>query len=178
MSKSRYWSVTLGLLTMAVVCVIFILAYLLVTLPVPAEQPSPTPRRPVLNLPTAPLPTTQFGPPLPLDVKFIAEEPIKGFSNCSAYGFRGVVKADEGADLAGLQIVVWEDQAGGLLAMGSTHTDGAYSIEIKEKPSQRSLWVQLYRNDVPVSEPLLMKTHLDCQNGFQIYQINWREKEQ
>lgn len=166
---------SLGLLTTAVVCVIFVLAYLLFTLPVPAEQASPTPRSPVLQLPTVPLPTVRSGPRSPLKIKFVAEEPIEGFSNCRVYGFKGVITTDNEKEA---QVVVWDDQAGGLLAMDSTDADGNYSIEIKAKPDQRDLWVQVYQNDVPVSEPLLVKTQVDCQNGFQVFQINWREKGQ
>lgn len=181
MAKNRFWLLALTLLSAAVLCVIFVLGYLLVTLPAPpAVQAAPTPtatiHRPVLDLPTVPPPTATAGPPPPIEVKFIARKPVKGFSNCRAYGFKGVVEAKDGGRLPGIQVVVWRDRGGGLLALATTDRRGLYSIEVKDKPAQRKLWVQIYQNDIPVSEPLLVKTQLDCQNGFQIFQIDWQEK--
>ena len=171
--KSRYWLLALGLLSVAVVVVMVLLAYLLLTLSMPTANVTPT-HRPVLSLPTAAPPTTTPGPLLPVKVIFAVEEPIKGFSDCDLYGFSGIVRAGNGDRLAGIQVVVWEDQAG-LLALDTTDASGAYLIEIQDKPAQPRLWVQLYRADIPVSAPLPVRTHLDCHNGFQVYQINWQE---
>jgi hypothetical protein len=178
MSKSRFWLVTLGLLSVSVIVVMAVLGYLLLTLKVPAGgngTPTATATSSLrLNLPTAPPPTATPGPPPPQSVSFAAEEPIKGFSNCEAYGFKGVVTTGDGDRLPDVQIVVWEDQAG-LLALNSTDMNGSYLIEVEDKPAQRKLWVQVYENDLPVSKPVLVETQIDCRNGFQFYQINWRE---
>ena len=175
MSKKQLWFLILGLLSLAVVGVIVILAYLLLTLPVPATGiPPATPTRPVLTLPTAPLPATTPGLRRPLQVKFVPQEPIKGFPNCNIYGFQGKVNGTNNIPLADIQVVVWRDEAGGLLALATTDKNGAYSIQIRAKPAQRDLWVQLYQDDSPVSDPLLTKTQIDCQNGFQFFQINWQ----
>ena len=172
MSKSRYWLAALGLLSVAVVVVMAILAYLLFTFPAPANNPSPTVPRPALTLPTAPLPTATSGPRLPVEILFVPEEPVQGYANCEIYGFKGTVSGDRNVALAGLQVVVWSKKAG-LVALDTIKADGSYLIEVQAEPAERQLWVQVYQNDVPVSEPLFLKTHIDCQNGFQIYQINW-----
>ncbi len=171
--KSRYWLLVLGLLSVAVVLVMALLAYLLFTLFTTPARATPT-RQPVLNLPTAAPPTTTPGPPIPVELIFGVKEPIKGFSDCERYGFNGIVRAGNGNHLAGIQVAVWEDQAG-LLALDTTDASGAYLIEIQDKPAQPRLWVQLYQADIPVSDPLAVTIHLDCHNGFQVYQINWQE---
>ena len=175
-SKSRYWLAALGLLSVAVACVTAVLAYLVLTLPVPSVDVSPTPRRMVVELPTAPPIPATSGPRRPLKIKFIPEEPIKGFSSCNSFGFKGKTTTSLGDPLAKVQVVVWGEESGGLLALDTTHANGTYSIEIHQsKPVQRNLWVQLYQNDMPVSEPVQVKTQIDCQTGFQIYQIDWHE---
>ncbi len=172
--RSRYWLVFLSLLSVAVVVVMVLLVYMLLTLPVSTDETTPTSPRSSLSLPTAAPATVISGPPMPLEVVFAVEEPIKGFSDCEVYGFNGVVLDNQGDHLEGIQVVVWEDQTG-LLALDTTDANGAYLIEIQGKPTQHTLWVQVYRDDVPVSEPLLVNTHIDCRNGFQVYQINWQE---
>ena len=174
-SSNRLWLVGLGLLTIAGVCVVTVLAYLLLTLPVPAAEPSPSPRRTAFDLPTAPLPTTTPGLRRPAEIKFIPEEPIRGFASCSSYGFRGTIRDSNGSQLADIQVVVWKDEAGELLALDTTNTLGTYFIEFQGKPTVYDLWVQVFQDDIPVSEPVLLKIQVDCENGFQIYQINWRE---
>ena len=175
MRKKVYRSAVLGVLSGAVVVVMLFLAYLLFTLPVPDVAATPT--APALSLPTAPAPTATPGPPpSPLKAAFAAEQPVQGFSNCSKYGFWGVVTETAGDDATGVQVVVWEDQVG-LLAMGTTDVQGNYRIELEGAPAQRKLWLQLYRNDVPVSAPALLQTQVDCRQGFQMYQVDWREIE-
>ncbi len=177
-SKSSYWIIVLSLLSLTVIAVMGLLAYLLLTLPGPAaeSQAIPTPH-PTLSLPTVPPPTATLGPPASAEVAFTAEKPIKGFSNCTKYGFKGVVKASNDDRLAGIQITIWEEGVG-LFAVDTTDEDGAYVIEIKDQPTQRKFWVQVYQNDVPASDPLSVETQADCRQGYQIYQINWREKEE
>jgi hypothetical protein len=174
-SKNRLWFGIIGLLSVAVLCVMAVLAYLLFTLPASTAMVSPTPGRPRLSLPTAPLPTTTPGRRRPMQVRFVPQEPIKGFANCDSYGFRGKVTTRQDNPLAGIQIVVWQEEGGGLLALDTTDQNGTYTILIRAKPAPRQLWVQLYENDRPVSEPILLKTQIDCQNGFQIFQLNWQE---
>jgi hypothetical protein len=175
-SNRKYWLAALGLLSGAVACVVAVLAYLLLTLPVPAaDNFSPTPRRIVVELPTAPLPAATSGLRRPVDVKFMPEEPIKGFSSCHSFGFKGNVTTGQNHPLSKIQVVVWSEESGGLLALDSTDVAGFYSIEIQAEPAQRDLWVQLYQNDSPVSEPIQVKTQIDCRTGYQIFQINWHE---
>ena len=104
----------------------------------------------------------------------MAEEPIKGFSDCNKYGFWGRVSAGNGSRLQGVQIVVWESQAG-LLALSNTDVEGNYLIEIEGEPVQRKLWAQVFESDLPLSEPILVETQSDCQNGFQMFQLDWRK---
>lgn len=125
---------------------------------------------------TEPLPTPTTGSTVPSKIIFVAQEPIKGFSNCNKYGFTGSVKSGNGTQLEGVQIVVWEETAG-LLALDSTNSKGAYSITFEGSPAARKLWVQVYQNDVPVSQPVLTEIQFDCQIGFQIYQIDWQQVE-
>jgi hypothetical protein len=175
-SNRRYWLAALGLLSVAVACVAAVLAYLLLTLPVPADDDfSPTPRRIAVELPTAPLPAATSGLRRPLEIKFIPEEPIKGFSSCHSFGFKGKVTTSQDQPLAKVQVVVWSEESGGLLALDTSSKDGSYSIAIQAEPAQRDLWVQLYQNDSPLSEPVQVKTHIDCRTGYQIFQINWHE---
>ncbi len=177
-SRNRYWLIILSFLSVAVVGVIALLLYLLLTLPAPARpiQATLSPSRPALSLPTVPLPTATPGPPPSGKIVFTAEKPIKGFSDCQKYGFKGVVTASNGNRLAGVQVIIWQEGVG-LLTVGNTNEEGRYSLEIKDKPAQRKLWVQVYQNDVPVSEPMSLETQADCRTGYQVYQINWREKE-
>jgi hypothetical protein len=175
--KNRYWLIILSFLSVAVVGVIALLIYLLLTLPTPTRpiQAIASPNRPALSLPTAPLPTATPGPPSSGQALFMAEKPIKGFSDCQNYGFKGIVTASNGNRLAGVQVIIWQEGVG-LLTVGTTDEGGSYYLEIKDKPAQRKLWVQVYQNDVPVSEPMSVETQADCRTGYQIYQINWREK--
>lgn len=78
--------------------------------------------------------------------------------------------------LPGVQVVVWDDVSG-LVALDTTGPDGAYRLAIKGKAAVRNLWVQIYENDLPVSEPVLVQTQVDCEHGFQMYQVNWRQLE-
>jgi hypothetical protein len=129
----------------------------------------------MVELPTAPLPVATSGLRRPVDVKYIPEEPITGFSSCHSFGFKGKVITSLDQPLAKVQVVVWSVESGGLLALDTTRADGRYSIEIQAEPAQRDLWVQLYQNDIPVSEPVPVKTHIDCRTGYQLFQINWHE---
>jgi hypothetical protein len=176
-SKSGFWLIFLSLLGVAVVTVMATLAYLLLTLPGPAGQTQATasPSRPALSLPTAPLPTATPGPPPAGKAIFIPQKPIIGFSDCDSYGFKGIVTASNGDRLAGVQVIIWQEGVG-LLTVGNTDIGGSYFIEVKDKPAQRKLWVQVYQNDVPASEPISVETQADCRTGHQIYQINWQEK--
>lgn len=103
------------------------------------------------------------------------QKPIKGSADCDTSGVKGLVTTRQGDRLAGIQVIVWEEGVG-LVAADTSDDKGAYRIELKDKPTQRKFWVQVYQNDVPASEPLSVETQADCRQGFQIYQINWREK--
>lgn len=173
--KNKYWLIMLALLSLAVMVVLVILGYLLLTLPASTPQVTPTSRRTVLDLPTAAPPTPTSGPPpAPLEARFNPEEPLRGFANCETYGFRGVIKAVDGAGLAGVQIVAWKDRAG-LLDVATTDSQGKYTINLKDNPAPALLWLQVYQNDEPVSAPVPLEIQVDCQNGFQLYQVDWQE---
>jgi hypothetical protein len=178
-AKSTFWLIFIGLLSVAAVAVITLLVYLLLTLPsTAADRITPTPSRPALSLPTAPLPTATPGPPPSVeDAVFAVQKPIRGSSDCNTYGFKGLVLTSNGDRLAGIQVIIWEEGVG-LVAVDTTSARGAYDIELKDKPTQRKFWVQVYQNDVPASEPLSVETQADCRKGFQIFQINWQEKKE
>jgi hypothetical protein len=171
-SRRKFWLPVLGFLGLAVVAVLSLLAYLLLTIPDTDSQVRPT--RPALSLPAAAPPTNTPGPPLPVKELFKVEEAPEGFVDCDGYGFNGTVTAHNGQHLAGVQVVVWENQTG-LVALGTTDDDGNYLIEIQDKPGQPQLWVQIYQDDLPVSAPVSVQIHLDCHSGSQVYQINWQE---
>lgn len=174
-SGSRYWVPLLGFLSLSVVIILIVLIYLVSTLPaaVPGGDVAVT-TRPALTLPTAASPTTTPGPPLPQLVKFVPVESIKGFSNCEHYGFKGVVSDRNGIRLQGVQLVAWEDKIG-LLDLSHTDAGGSYFIEAEAKPGLHKLWIQVFENDVPVSEAVEVETQINCQTGFQIYQVDWQE---
>lgn len=172
--KSGCWVVTLSLLTIAVVLVMTILIALLLDLSTPVNSVVAAPtHHPSLNLPTAVLPTAAIGPPIPLEVRFVPEEPVTGFSNCDAYGFRGSVKSGDEPYPKAVQVVIWEEDSK-LLALETIDAAGEYNVQFAGKPELRKLWLQLYQDDVPVSTPLPLVIQVDCQNGFQIYQVDWQ----
>jgi hypothetical protein len=110
-----------------------------------------------------------------LKVVFTAQKPIKSFAHCNKYGAKGVVTTANGDRLAGVQLTLWEEGVG-LVALKASDAGGSYLIEIEAKPTRRKLWVQVYQNDLPVSDPLAVETAADCGQGPQIFQINWQEK--
>jgi hypothetical protein len=177
-AKNRYWLVIFGFLSVVILIVMAIIAYLFYTLRVSPTTDTPltataTPIDSGLRLPTPADDGVTAGPPAPQQIKFIPEEPIQGFSNCSGYGLKGAAMTGNGERLQGVQIVVWEERVG-LLGLNTTDEEGNYLIEIADEPAPHRLWVQVYENDLPVSEPVLVETQIDCQLGFQVYQINWQ----
>ena len=179
-SKHRYWLVFFGLLSIALFIVMAILAYLFFTLPLPDTKDgapavvATTPNSSELSLPTASNPTVTTGLPVPKKIEFVAQEPIKGFSNCEEFGVRGTVTTGNGASLQGVQIVVWEDKVG-LLGLANSDAEGRYAIDIRAAtPTLHKLWVQVYENDLPVSEAVLVETQINCQIGFQVFEIDWQ----
>ena len=166
-----------GLIGVSVVVILGSVVCLQFTVWLPRQrEPTPTAitTHSTIAPPSVSLPTVTPGPPGPKEIRFTAEEPIKGFSDCDRYGFWGKVLSSNGTQLRGVQIVVWEGQAG-LLALSSTDAEGSYLIEIEAKPAQRKLWLQVFENDLPVSQPVIVETQPDCQDGFQVYQIDWRK---
>lgn len=170
--KTRYLPVVVGSVGVFIVVVLSTVICLLFVFRVPSA-----PNRRLTA--TAPAPTVESistSPPSPPDseqILFSADEPIKGFSNCQKYGFRGRIRASNESQLNGVQIVVWAENAG-LLALENIDPSGNYAIEMSGQPDQRKLWVQVYANDAPASRPVLVEIQYDCQSGFQLYQIDWR----
>ena len=144
-----------GLLGISIVVVLGSVVCLQFTVWLPRQrEPTPT-----TIPPSTPLPATATpGPPAPKKVVFMAEEPIKGFSDCDKYGFWGKALTRNGTRLQGVQVVVWEGQTG-LVALDTTDAEGSYLIEIEDEPAQRKLWLQVFENDVPVSQ------HHFCRNS-------------
>lgn len=138
------------------------------------KQPDTAATQSSVTLPTTSVSTATPGPPLPKKIAYTAQEPIKGYPDCNAFGFYGLVTDSNGNGLQNVQIVVWEAESG-LLALNSTDAAGNYSIEIEKPPAHYKLWVQVFEDDVPVSQPVFLETQIDCTNGFQIYQLNWQE---
>lgn len=176
-SKTRYLPLIVGLIGVSVVVILGSVICVQFTLWLPRRQvPLPTKNatRSALGLATTPPSTATPGPPIPEEIVFTAEEPIKGFSDCNKYGFWGRVSTSNESRLQSVQIVLWESQAG-LLALSNIDTEGSYLIEIEDEPAQRKLWVQVFESDLPVSEPVFVETQSDCQNGFQVFQLDWRQ---
>jgi hypothetical protein len=172
--KKFQWLIVIGLLSVAVGCVTAVLLFLLLTFP------ASTPPRPTTASPNQPaLPPTTDEPaaatPVPV-VQFEAQQPITGYAHCENYGVYGTISTRQGQPLSLMQVTVWQHPDGGLLAIDSTDAAGQYRIELPGKPAESNVRVQLYRRDRPVSEPLLIKIYFDCQNGYQIYQVNWQQK--
>ncbi len=164
------WAVLLSLLSIAVLIVLTIFFGLLLDL-FQQHRTAPSPSQvAALTLPTANPPTATLGPPLPDDVRFIPETPVKGFSNCEAYGFRGLIKADVAYE--SVQVVVWQDGST-LLKLDSVDPTGHYHLEFTGQPAQRKVWIQVYQDDLPVSKPFPLEIQIDCQRGFQVYEIDW-----
>ena len=173
-SKSKTWLAIFGVVSVFLLIFMLSLAYALIFQPTRTSQiPATATRLPALSLPTALLPTNTPGPPLPQQVIFTVVEPIEGFSSCDSYGFRGFVMNGNNEPVPSVQVVVWDNQSG-LVALNETTDDGFYSIELQELPAHQRLWVQLIENDLPVSQPLLVEPNVDCQTGYQIYEIDWR----
>ena len=98
-----------------------------------------------------------------------------GYASCGHFGVIGLVQNQQGQPVSGVQATVWAGQTGELVALDTTGPDGTYDIELEGQPRDHDLQVQIYQSDRPVSEPVLVKIYVDCQNGFQLYRINWRE---
>jgi len=175
--KHRNLPVVVGLIGMFVVIALVTVACVLFLRLRSAERNAQQPRVVAIEQPSVTPPASAFmatpGPPAPGKIVYIAEEPVKGYSDCTAFGFKGMVTAGNGSGLQSVQIVVW-DAKGELLALNNTDAEGNYSIEIQEPPARRKLWVQVYQDDAPVSRPVFLETQNDCENGFQVYRINWR----
>jgi hypothetical protein len=172
---SRQWTLFIGFLSVCVVTVLIALIYLVSNLPeAVSEDVTAGNSRSAFTLPTAAPPPITPGPPAPQKVKFAPAEPIKGFPNCDSYGFKGVVSDRNGKRLQGVQIVAWEDKVG-LLNLTNTDTGGSYLIEVEAEPGLHKVWVQVFENDIPVSEAVAVETQINCETGFQIYQVNWQE---
>jgi len=165
-------AVLLAVLGGIVLLVMGVLAYLLITLKPPNEAATAAPK---LSLPTAPAPTITLGPPAPLHIQFVAQKPIKGYSSCTYFGVKGKVNAGNGTALQNVQIMVWSKEKG-MLALTAVAAGGEYSIRLPGRPEPRQLWVQVVQNDAPVSEPVPVATQLNCQTGYQIYQVDWQRR--
>lgn len=173
-SKSKSWLVLFGIVSVFLLIFMLCLAYVLVFRPTAGVEAAVTSTpNPALQLPTAPAPTSASGLPLPEHTYFTVEEPVQGFSNCEGYRFSGVVKNSNGTELQGVQVVVWDHQSG-LVALNETDAQGFYRIDLESLPLHQKVWLQIYENDVPVSQPLLIEPDIGCQTGFQFYTINWQ----
>ncbi|MCB0165267.1 MAG: carboxypeptidase regulatory-like domain-containing protein [Anaerolineae bacterium] len=174
-SKNKTWLVLFGVVSIGLLIFMLSLAYVLIAQPNVTAETAATATRPAgLSLPTAPVPTTTPGPPLPERIDFTVEEPVEGFSDCERYGFEGSVISRKGEPLSGVQVVVWDDQTG-LVSLTTTGSQGTYLIELEQLPPHQKLWIQIFANDLPVAQPLLVEPNIDCQTGFQVYRVNWRQ---
>lgn len=165
--------VGLGGLGALVLAVLAVLVYLLLGLKSSATAVDRAASWPALSLPTAAILTATPGPPAPEKIAFAAQKPIKGHSSCTHFGFRGQVLAGNGNSLQSVQIVVWSKEQG-LLALADVDGQGRYSLRMPGRPAVRQLWAQVFQNDRPVSAAVAVETHLNCETGFQIYQIDWQ----
>ena len=153
----------------------FIQAYFLFALPEPTNRlyAEPTSAIPALRLPTVSPPTMTRAPLAPSVEKFTAKEPIRGFNDCAEYGFRGIVWSITQEPLADVQVVLWEKEAH-LVAIETTDSSGIYQIMLSGSANIPQFWVQIYQADQPASNPLLLDIHSDCNQGYQVYQVDWQ----
>ena len=161
----------LTVLVISVMALMALLGYLLLSLPSSRVQRTGT-RYATFNLPTAAAPAPTEGPPKPERVRYTAVEPITGYSNCQGIGLRGAVQAGNETGIQNVQIVVWDDNAG-LLALASIEARGTYRLDLPGPPAPQRLWVQLFEDDQPVSQPVVVQTQIDCERGLQVFEIDW-----
>ena len=179
-SRSPIWLVILGLVSLFIVGVMVTIVCYLLVVGRTVTQPNPNPTATKidslteLNLPTAIPPTATVGPPAPLKLIYAAQDPIVGFSSCTSYGFKGNVAVDDKQEVKDIEVIIWEDQAE-LFGLDTLDEAGNYAFEVSDSPTQRRFWVQVFENDVPVSEAVSVEIQPDCQEGFQIYQVDWRK---
>jgi hypothetical protein len=160
-------------LTIIVVAVLALLGYLLFTLPSSYAQKTGT-RYATFKLPTASIPDLTVGPPEPERIRYTAMEPITGFSNCQGIGLKGEVQTGNGMGIQNVQIVVWDDNAG-LLDMTGIKVGGRYRLDLPDPLTPQRLWVQLFDDDQPISQPVVGQTQLDCEQGLQVFEIDWEK---
>jgi hypothetical protein len=160
-------------LAISVATVLTLLGYLLFTLPPSRVQKTET-RYATFNLPTASIPDPTAGPPEPDRISYNALEPITGYSNCQGTGLKGAIQTGNGTDIQDVQVVVWDDDAG-LFDMASIGTNGRYRLDLPGPVMPRRLWVQLFEDDQPVSRPVPVQTQLDCEQGLQVFEIDWEK---
>lgn len=175
--KKFHWLIIVGLLSVAVGCVMAVLLFLLLTFPASVQSPS-SPASPEAAQPTLPPATEPIGTPLAPVVQFEALEPMTGYADCESYGIYGTITTERGEPASLVQVTLWQHPDGGLLAIDPTDDQGQYRITLPGTPEGSNLRVQLYRRDRPISEPVLIKIYFDCQNGFQIYEVDWQKKGQ
>lgn len=174
--KNRVWLAVFGFVSIFLLLFMLSLAYALRIQTNQASQggtPTAT-HTSIFRLPTAPLATSPLGLPFPQQIHFIAEDPIKGFSNCEIFGFTGMVQTEHDTLVDAVQIAVWDNYTG-LLALAPVDAKGKYLIELNEQLAQHNVSLQIYENDLPVSQPVVVQPHTDCENGFQVFEINWHE---
>jgi len=174
--KNGYLPVVVGSVGVFIVIVLSTIICLLFVFRLPTapnRRPIATVPAPSINPTVESVSTSSPSPPDSERILFSADEPIKGFSDCQKYGFRGRIRTSNETQLNGVQIVVWAENAG-LLALENIDPSGNYAIEMDGEPDQRKLWVQVYANDAPASRPVLVEIQYDCQSGFQLYQVDWR----
>ena len=164
----------LAILTVVVAVVLALLGYLLFSLPPSRVQKAGT-RYATFNLPTAAAPGPAAGPPAPKRVRYTALEPITGYSSCQGIGLKGAVQTGNGTSIQNVQVVVWDDNAG-LLDLASIEASGEYRLDLSAPPpAPQRLWVQLFEDDQPVSQPVVVQTQLDCEQGLQVFEIDWEK---
>lgn len=163
----------LAALAVIVAAILALLGYLLFTLPPSRVQKTGT-RYATFNLPTAAAPEPTAGPPEPEQIRYTALEPITGYSNCRSIGLKGAVQAGNGTGTQNVQVVVWDDNAG-LLDLASIESGGRYRLDLPGTPTPQRLWVQLFEDDQPVSQPVIVQTQLDCEQGLQVFEIDWEK---
>ncbi|RME74306.1 MAG: hypothetical protein D6784_10225 [Chloroflexi bacterium] len=173
-TKNLFWLGVILLLSIAVLCIVAVMVFFLWNT-APAGTPETTPSSPpAVEWATA---TPSSGSPEggPPSRQFIAQEPIQGYADCTRFGVRGLVQTANGQPAAGVEVMVSARQTGEQVGQSRTGPDGRYDIELEGQPRDHDLLVQLFVDHRPASEPVLAKIFVDCQNGFQIYQINWKE---
>jgi hypothetical protein len=183
------------LLAVVLVIVIAVIAYLLVTLGIPAlrgdDQPTAEPAATATPVPTftpaatreptnTPLPSPTATPAAPVMAE--PESPIYVFESAGARpsvewtGFFGQVTDASAAPVEGVLVAVWYRDGQLAAPLSETDETGYYEVRLADAPLAGIWTIQLLTEDLqPASVLLTFETNEDTEQGIQQIQVLWTE---